>query len=281
MNVLTLNTHAWMEDDPLEKLDRLAERIAASAYDFICLQEVNQSLAADEAEDPFFITPEENRHTVAVKKDNYALLLIQKLREQGINYYWSWTANHIGYSMYDEGVALLSLQPFVAEGHLVSLSTDYEHHYTRKILKAKAERGGKLWTVLSVHYSWWQSEEGEALFQSEWDKTLDQIGTGEKDHLLIMGDFNNDPSAESEGYHYVRQTAPYLQDAFLVSEKQTGEATVEKEIDGWEGHKAHKRIDYVFAGQKLEIKSYRVVFDGISGPVISDHFGVEAVINEE
>ena len=42
--VLTLNTHSWMEDNPLDKLAKLTDDILANDYDIICLQEINLAL---------------------------------------------------------------------------------------------------------------------------------------------------------------------------------------------------------------------------------------------
>lgn len=41
MKVLTLNTHAWMEEDPYDKIEKIIDRIAAQAYRFVALQEIN------------------------------------------------------------------------------------------------------------------------------------------------------------------------------------------------------------------------------------------------
>ena len=42
MKLLTVNVHAWLEENQDEKLDILAQTIAEKAYDVIALQEVNQ-----------------------------------------------------------------------------------------------------------------------------------------------------------------------------------------------------------------------------------------------
>lgn len=278
MKVLTLNTHAWMEDDPYEKLDALAEQLAESEYDVIALQEVNQTIDAKGIKDDTFIAPEEKVCAVPIKEDNFARLLVKKLKRLDLTYYWSWAANHVGYDLYDEGVAILSKVPFKAESQLVSESEDYTSHYTRKVLKASFDHQDRQWVVLSAHYSWWTDGNGRQLFEHEWMKTLDMIRPDERETAIVMGDFNNDPSVQNEGYALVRRSAPFLNDAFETADVKIGEATVEKEIDGWEGHSDLKRIDYIFAGKGFDIEQYKVTFDGKNGPVISDHFGVEALV---
>lgn len=278
MKLLTLNTHSWMEEQPLKKLDALVDTILKADYDIIALQEINQSIDAEQITDEHFITPQEERLSVPIKEDNFAYILVQKLKDRGLSYFWSWTANHIGYDMYDEGVAILCKVPFESEGHLVSKTTDYDSRYTRKVLKAQFARNGQIWTILSVHYSWWLNDEGEKSFQYEWDNTVGFIQADERENLIVMGDFNNDPKVENEGYSLVSQTAPFLKDAFEAAKVTIGEATVESAIDGWDGHTDDKRIDYVFVGQGLPVQSCQVVFDGKDAPVISDHFGVEVLI---
>ena len=57
MKVLTLNTHAWMEEESYDKIEKIIDRILAKDYTFIALQEINQSIEAEEVEDPGFIQP--------------------------------------------------------------------------------------------------------------------------------------------------------------------------------------------------------------------------------
>lgn len=103
---LTLNTHSWMEANALKKLVDLAEHILAEKYDVICLQEINQLINSELAEEDFFYQPIPG--TPALHKDNFALLLVNYLQKRGQHYYWSWAYNHIGYDIYHEGVAIFS-----------------------------------------------------------------------------------------------------------------------------------------------------------------------------
>lgn len=280
MKVLTLNTHAWMEEDPYDKIGKIVDRIEAQAYRFVALQEINQSLDAEVTADPGFIKAGGDDPGVAVKADNFALLIIEGLRERGLDYYWSWTANHIGYDKYDEGVAILSQFPFEAESLRVSDCLDYTHHYTRRVLKASVEAAPNKWTVLSCHYSWWKDGEGRELFKKEWDNTLSLLEDDEETSLLVMGDFNNEASIREEGYELVNVTAPFISDSYTEAMERIGDATVISAIDGWNDHPDEKRIDYIFTDNRKRIDSYHVVFDGRNGPVVSDHFGIEAEITE-
>ena len=42
MKILTINVHAWLEKNQMEKIDILAKAIAEKQYDVIAMQEVNQ-----------------------------------------------------------------------------------------------------------------------------------------------------------------------------------------------------------------------------------------------
>ena len=274
MKVLTLNTHSWMEEYPELKLRQIVDYIAKEDFEIIALQEINQTMEAKEIADELFIKASGETHSVAIKEDNFAYLMVQLLKERGLHYYWSWTATHIGYDKYDEGVAILSKTPFIPESFLVSEISDYANHYTRRILKGHLTLEDKEWVIFTCHYSWWLDPSGELLFKSEWDETLHHIENDSQKVHLLMGDFNNEAALKEEGYDYIKETAPQLEDAYIQADEKIGSATVLSDIDGWEGHTDEKRIDYIFTDYPGEVKNCRVVFDGKKEPVVSDHFGV-------
>ena len=45
MKLLTLNVHAWLEDNQAEKIDIIADTIVEKGYDIVALQEVNQLMS--------------------------------------------------------------------------------------------------------------------------------------------------------------------------------------------------------------------------------------------
>ena len=91
---LTLNTHSWMEEEQETKLNQLAERILQEKYDVICLQEVNQLTESEQVvQAPFYQAVE---GAIAIHQDHFALCLVEKLAEAGLDYHWSWAYNHIG-----------------------------------------------------------------------------------------------------------------------------------------------------------------------------------------
>lgn len=278
MKLLTLNTHSWIEESPLEKLEAIMEQLLADSYDVISLQEVNQSMDAEEAEvDSFFIAP--NQDTV-IKKDNFAFLLQQELKKRGLEYYWSWVPSHIGYDQYDEGIAILTrFKVTNARGILLSRKDDYTDYHTRKALEVSFQASERNYLVYGLHLSWWQDETESYPFLYEWNKLVEaweaEARTG--GCILLMGDFNNPAHIEEEGYSVVSKH-PYLKDAYLDATVKNGSHTVEKKIDGWENNSDLLRIDYIFVSSNLSVYSYETVFDGRTTPVVSDHFGVKVEI---
>ena len=266
---LTLNTHSWMEEEQESKLNQLAERILQEKYDVICLQEVNQLVESEQVvQAPFYYAVD---GAIPIHQDHYALRLVEKLAEAGLDYYWSWAYNHIGFDIYNEGVAILSRKPLKARELLVSEVNDPSDYHTRKVFLAETELDGQSITVASCHLSWWDKglQEEWAKFESE----LLQVETP----LVLMGDFNN--PVDYEGYQHILQSPLALQDSHKVADQTIGAATVEGDIAGWAGNKDALKIDYIFTSKDFNIEKSAVVFDGQRGPVVSDHFGLEAQVH--
>ena len=269
---MTLNTHSWMEDEAEKKLQILVEQLAEANYEIIALQEVNQLL------DSKMVTPDSYFQPLAeqrdIHQDNFAYILVEKLKEKGLNYYWSWNSSHIGYDRYAEGAAILSKHEIKPTSFLVSLEDDFSNYRTRQILLAKTQLFGEEVRVLSGHYSWWNPDRTSG-FAYEWDQTL-AVLKQEDSPIILMGDLNNAADVRQEGYDYVQKTAPHLLDTYKIAENVVGQYTVEKSIDGWQGNQQKLRIDYIFVSKPFCVARYQVIFDDISSPIVSDHYGIEA-----
>ncbi|MHC5216016.1 endonuclease/exonuclease/phosphatase family protein [Enterococcus sp. LJL128] len=268
MKILTLNTHSWMEAEPWKKLDQLAEQITKHQYEVFALQEVNQSMTEKAKIVDSYYHPEASN--LPILADNFAALLADKLQKEGIKYYWCWLPVHIGYGRYHEGLALFSKEPITAEYLAVSQATDFADFRTRKLLLGKTKVEEKEILFVNVHYSWW-SDNSEEGFIWEWQQTMGRL-SDERLPIILLGDFNNPAEREGEGYQLVSQN---FRDSFLEAEKTSGEHTVMKAIDGWSENAEALRIDLVFTSDEFQIKSYEVLFDGRTTPVVSDHFGLE------
>ena len=269
MKVLTLNTHSWMEEHPEEKFEQLAEVILKEEYDVIALQEVNQGIKSEPGIVGDLYCPATD---MVIHEDNFVLRLVDYLAANDVEYYWTWTFCHIGYQKFHEGLALLSKNPILPKDYLVSQFDGAEDHRRRPLLTGVTEIAGQMVRVCSVHYSWW-SQEG---FVTEWQNTV-AVLKDDPYPLLVMGDFNNPEG--TEGYQLVTASELGLMDTFVTSKKQIGSYTVSKAIDGWNDNQGNLRIDYIFATKEFVPKTYQVMFDGISGPVVSDHFGVAVTFN--
>ncbi|EOL42470.1 hypothetical protein RV11_GL002023 [Enterococcus phoeniculicola] len=269
MKLLTLNTHSWMEEQPLEKLETLAQMIAAREIDIICLQEVNQRKDVGEGHTDAFFHHALNQ--MPIKKDNFAYLLVKRLKELEMSYHWCWMPSHIGYEVYEEGSAILSRNTLQAESFIASETTEFTDYHTRRMLGATTVVNGKDVYVMSCHFSWWEGENSG--FYQEW-QTTENVLSSKTVPLFLMGDLNNPSHIEGQGYTQLVNSSLPLVDSFSHAKNKMGEATVKKVIDGWENNQESLRIDYVFVSNQLEVSTYEVVFDGKRTPVVSDHFGV-------
>lgn len=264
MKLLTLNTHSLIENSWQEKLNILTSAILKEQFDIMAFQEVNQSIAA-----PFVDVNSK------IKEDNYAYLLAKKLKENNSSYNWVWCANHIGYSKFDEGLALFSKKPIEdIEEVLISKNNSYKNYKTRKILGIKVENS---W-YFCVHMGWWNDSEDP--FANQWLK-IKELLTGAKflnKKIYLMGDFNSPASAKNEGRDLIESSGFY--DTYKLAENKDEGSTAPKNIDGWKNNNADKmRIDYIFQNNKEFVKSSKVIFNGKNYGVVSDHFGVRVVIN--
>ncbi|WP_422661162.1 endonuclease/exonuclease/phosphatase family protein [Paenibacillus sp. EC2-1] len=275
MKLLTLNTHAWIEENQLEKIEQLAHFINEHDFDVISLQEVNQLMqeeALPASELTYFYEAEEN---TVVKVDNYAYVLRRQLKHE---YYWSYIPVHTGYEKYDEGLAILSKTPIQeAFGAYVSNLRDYDNYRTRKIIGIKTVAAGIDTWFVNGHFGWWQDVEEP--FKPQWEHSLAVM---EKyiasKPAFIMGDFNNAAHIEGEGYSLVTQSG--WQDCYELAAQKDDGFTVVKAIAGWEENEQKLRIDYVFTNREIPVLSSKVVLNGTDHPVVSDHSGVVVEIHD-
>lgn len=275
MKLLTLNVHAWMEDNQRQKMNDLLEFIVQEDYDVVAFQEVNQRMKDPKITPKSFQKPKDDPLVVPVKESNFADLVVEGLKLKGRQYYWTWTASHVGYGKYDEGLAILSKRPLEAKSQLISKTNDYESVARRVALVAKTKIDGEVYTIVNTHMSWWDFQ-GQPLFKNEWDNLKAHLPKEAK--LILAGDLNSDADKSGEGYDYIQSTVPWLKDSFKVANQVDGEFTMAGEIDGWSGNESGKRIDYVWVHESLPVDSHRVVLDGQASPIVSDHFGIEVNI---
>lgn len=276
MKILTLNTHSWLEEQQAEKTDRLVEKIVTEDYDLIALQEVNQRVGGERAvlDDWYCLNEDNDRFPILV--DNFAKVLAERLQIADCDYYWTWAFSHIGYEVFEEGLALFSKTPLLSTCTRVSACDDFADARRRILLSAVTEHQGQLYTFASAHHSWWEN----GAFQIEWQQAEAYLKQSPYP-IILAGDFNQ--IAGTKGHDLILASELKLQDAYLAAEVKIGAATIEGPIAGWEEVAEALRIDYVFFTDAWVAKKYEVVFEGQREPLVSDHFGVavELLLNKK
>ena len=94
-----------------------------------------------------------------------------------------------------------------------------------------------------------------------------------------MGDFNNNALVRNEGYDYLINKG--LVDTYFISQEKDSGITVSGEIAGWEAQSEKKRLDLILSNKEVNVKKSRVIFNDINRSIISDHYGVEVIIEEK
>ncbi|MEH7119769.1 endonuclease/exonuclease/phosphatase family protein [Neobacillus vireti] len=264
MKLLTLNCHSWQEEHQVDKIAYLAETIIENSYDVITLQEVSQAIAEEVVDGK-------------VKKNNYGNVLLQELKKRGSNEYsmvWELT-HYIKNGTYEEGVAILTKHPILQQqSFFVSESEDYVANWrTRRIVGATIQYEGKPYTFYSCHMGWWHDEIEP--FKAQADKLLQRMNWDE--HFFLMGDFNNDSSLRGEGYEYLINHG--LHDTYHLAEEKDDGITVKGKIAGWSNNKQDLRIDLILSSKPVQVEFSKVIFNNVNKMVVSDHFGVEAIVH--
>lgn len=261
MKLLTLNVHAWQEENQMEKLEMLARDIASERYDVIALQEVMQSIDSPLVKDN-------------IKKDNYALVLLELLKKLGVeDYDFVWDMAHFGYVTYEEGLAIISRHPITShENFFVSDLQDMHNWKTRKIVKASITYEDQDIQFFSGHFGWW--EDDVEPFKGQFDRLMQYIP--EEGLSFIMGDLNNDANVCGEGFHYVKEKGLY--DTYELAREKDDGLTIIGSIAGWDNNEAGRRIDYILSSKPVDVLQSSVRFNGKETPVVSDHAGVAVTV---
>ncbi|MBM7704131.1 endonuclease/exonuclease/phosphatase family protein [Metabacillus iocasae] len=261
MKLLTLNCHSWQEENQLEKIQSLAETIKEKAYDVIALQEVSQLIEKPVVYDN-------------VKEGNYALVLIEELKKLGVDdYSLIWDFAHIGYDIYEEGLAVLTKHPLI-ESHsfFISQSKDTDFWKTRRIVGATVAHNDQEISFYSCHLGWWNDDEEP--FKEQIDALLAHVPKDKP--FFLMGDFNNNAFIRNEGYDYLMSQNVY--DTYELAEEKDRGITVKGKIAGWDQNQQDLRIDLILSSEEVAVATSAVIFNGTNKPIVSDHFGVEVEI---
>lgn len=266
LRVITLNTHSLLEPDTDFCLCALRDAILQEGADIIALQEVNQPMDAPEADAGLLRACgyQPVAQDMPIRQGNFALMLVQRLADAGRPFHWIWVYNHCGYGRFDEGVALLSREPFLETKSLLLSEPG-----ARCERVAAAVKVGERWFA-SVHMGWWKDPEDP--FSRQWER-LNAFAQLHPGTHMLMGDFNNSASVRDEGYDLILQSG-WL-DCHLCATAHDAGITVGGQIDGWRREAVQPmRIDFIFSNHPRNIASSSVLFDGKARPMISDHCGL-------
>lgn len=277
MKILTINTHSLAEEQYERKLRQFADMVLRERPDIIAMQEVNQSVGEfpAEKEQLFGYVPCPGNH-VPVRRDNHAARAAGMLAAGGAEYNWTWLPAKVGYGRYDEGLALFSLRPIdQVDQCLISRSDDYGNWKTRRVVGIHADGTEEGW-FYTVHMGWW--DDAEEPFEEQWQRLEDHLRDRRSGEVPVwlMGDFNSPAGVPGEGWEHIGRSG-WLDTYELAAKKDDG-ITVGRVIDGWREKLAPDsegmRIDYVWCSRNVKIRQSQVVFNGITYPEISDHYGI-------
>ena len=90
-----------------------------------------------------------------------------------------------------------------------------------------------------------------------------------------MGDFNSPAEVRGEGYDMITDSG--WQDSYFLAQNKDSGITVGNVIDGWREKITDTkgmRIDQIWCNKQMLVKSSRVLFNGSTEPIVSDHYGI-------
>jgi maltose 6'-phosphate phosphatase len=262
MRLLTLNTHSYIEKNQAQKLETLIEAIIEHDYDVIALQEVNQRLDSPSVGEG------------KVREDNFARVLTKKLAARGHRYTYDWEMAHIGYDIYEEGVAILTKHPVIDTSVIpLTTSTDTTYWKTRVALKVTIQYNNTVVDCISTHHGFWNDPDEPS--KQQFDRLIAELDQSRPS--FILGDFNTEADVKNEGYDYLLSQGLY--DTYTLAQDKDSGVTVPGAIDGWKQAAGTKRIDYIFTNQPVSVISSHVIFNDVNRPVVSDHFGVDVIVD--
>ena len=283
MKILTLNTHSLQEENYTQKLDWFVETILKEQPDIIAMQEVNQTADAELMPEAMLAGQYPVPGSVTVRMDNHAANIAYRLRQAGLECYWAWLPIKLGYDKYDEGVAILSIGKPIrcVDKFPISRIVDYHNWRTRAVLGVQVE-GLEDW-FYSLHMGWWDEDENG--FLEQW-KILSSCIASKRmcGPVWLLGDFNAPDAIPGESYSHMVGCG-WIATYQIAQTKDSG-ITVPGIIDGWREKLQDRqvdgmRLDYIWCNQAKEVLSSKVMFNGTTAPVVSDHFGVMIEVKEQ
>ena len=268
MKLTTINLHSYAQDYYDKKLNIFADYILSEKPDIIAMQEVNQHKTS-----PY--SPNVN-NTIAtdgnflLREDNYGLKALEILKNKNCCYHYLWLGIKEAYGKFEEGIGfLLKTEPLRFQNILLS-KTDSKDNWKKRMALGAYWEG--IW-IYNLHTGRWDDKEEPFIHQ--WNNLTNSVYKDKK--MILMGDFNAPSDVPNESYELMLsdkwedtyEKAKYKDDGFTVTEK----------IDGWKDvESSFKRIDYIFTNYNCNVMSSKTIFNGKEQGIISDHYGVEVIM---
>ena len=276
---MTFNIHSHdREFDPAvleHSMKELANAAADQDIDVLALQECSQELEKEAVSGNLPMRCVIRKPEKRLRKGNAALLLAEDLQANGRDMYWTWAGIKLGYERFEEGLALFCRWPILScDVPWISKIQDFSNWKSRRALIARTEISGTPVDFCSVHLGWW--DDPEESFQEQM-KRLDEI-TPKDRQVFLMGDFNSPAEIRGERFDMIRSLG--WKDTWEAADQKDEGITVPGNIDGWRnGDCSGMRLDYIFSRTAVRVRSSSVLMNGVSGPVISDHYAVMAELD--
>ena len=255
IKVLTLNL--WNVDHALDRRSALlASGLRRLQPDIVCLQEVSQDPATQQARSELF--------AAACGLPHHLFSGIGETASPG--------AKAMPATL--EGLAILSRFP--ALGQQTIALPNFPGDYPRQAFLAELSVQNRKIVVVTSHLSYPPAffRERELQMKQVLD-SIDQFTShGDVEAIILTGDFNDEPSAAS--VQAISRSRHGFRDVYSTCHPGGDGATFTSNNPyATPGFEPGLRIDYIFASPNLRPLKYRRVFDGADGlDFVSDHFGV-------
>ncbi|MCD6596098.1 MAG: hypothetical protein J7L04_00315, partial [Bacteroidales bacterium] len=149
--VLTVNLHTYQEKRQNEKFNLITDVIAKMDIDFIALQECAQNKSSTITEG-------------IIREDNMALIISNSIKgKYSVDYNFIWAWAHYGWTVWEEGVAILSKYPLIeSEDKYISSGTSVYNITSRKVIYGSYQIPDiGIINIFSAHLHWRTSETDE------------------------------------------------------------------------------------------------------------------------
>lgn len=286
IHLLTYNT--WgLELGPIEmssavgtRFEQIIESLGHSSYDLICLQEVWSDLRKRQLKK-------------MLKKRGYKYLYYEKKPLfSGLVPQWK--------GLYGNGLFIASKIPFKVHSSLsFSIPTRPSEYFSKKGTQhIELLEGGKAFADLyNTHFGSVSFDSKNWTFKKEeFEKRRTQLEeyihfiqtTHQTNSLILAGDFNFHEKEFDFNAKKFDENLPSIEWLKIRSELGLNDSTEGEDLYSYSSHNPwlndsnlrfpSEKLDYLFFSKNIRVISSSLSFDGLAFPVLSDHYGVEALI---